>query len=63
MDDLKWRKSTRSSTNGGACIEVATAPRTVAVRDSKDPHGPKLAFARGSWQEFTRQVKDAAHPA
>ncbi len=63
MDDLKWRKSTRSSTNGGACIEVATAPRTVAVRDSKDPNGPKLAFARGSWQEFTRHVKSGSDPA
>jgi hypothetical protein len=23
MDDLTWRKSTRSSNNGGNCVEVA----------------------------------------
>jgi hypothetical protein len=23
MDDLTWRKSTRSSNNGGECVEVA----------------------------------------
>ncbi|MGH3377871.1 MAG: DUF397 domain-containing protein [Actinoallomurus sp.] len=23
MDDLSWRKSTRSTNNGGACVEVA----------------------------------------
>ena len=23
MDDLNWRKSTRSSNNGGECVEVA----------------------------------------
>lgn len=23
MDDLNWRKSTRSTNNGGQCVEVA----------------------------------------
>ena len=55
---IRWRKSSHSSTNGGECIEVGTAPRTVAVRDSKDPEGPKLAFAPGRWQAFTRAVKN-----
>lgn len=57
---LSWRKSSYSTGNGGACIEVATAPRIVAVRDSKDPHGPALAFTPGRWQEFTRRVKTGA---
>jgi hypothetical protein len=55
---IRWRKSTHSSTNGGECIEVGTAPRTVAVRDSKDPAGPALAFAPGRWQAFTRAVRN-----
>ena len=42
--NLQWRKATYSSGNGGNCIEVATADRTVAVRDSKNPDGPRLAF-------------------
>ncbi|QDY06829.1 DUF397 domain-containing protein [Micromonospora sp. HM134] len=48
-----WRKSTRSG-NQGQCIEVAdNLPSVVAVRDSKDPNGPVLAFAPASWQAFT----------
>ncbi|HUY44272.1 MAG TPA: DUF397 domain-containing protein [Streptosporangiaceae bacterium] len=34
-----------SSSNGGACVEVALIGQAVAVRDSKDPEGPKLGSA------------------
>jgi len=57
---IRWRKSTYSSTNGGECVEVGTTPHSVAVRDSKDPGGPALAFAPGRWQAFTRAVKTSA---
>jgi hypothetical protein len=52
-----WRKSRRSGGNGGECVEVAGLPGTVAVRDSKDPHGPKLAFSRDAWRAFAGRVK------
>jgi hypothetical protein len=55
--NLQWRKATYSSSNGGNCIEVATADRTVAVRDSKDPDGPRLAFGPAAWSVFGAQVK------
>jgi Domain of unknown function (DUF397) len=55
--NLQWRKATHSSSNGGNCIEVATAPRTVAVRDSKDPDGPRLAFGMQAWKAFAAEVK------
>src|ERR1700730_5048254 len=55
--NLQWRKATYSSGNGGNCIEVATADRTVAVRDSKDPDGPCLAFEVRAWQAFAAKVK------
>jgi hypothetical protein len=52
-----WRKSSYS--NGQAnCVEVVTAARTVAVRDSKDPHGPALAFRPVDWQAFTRSIRN-----
>jgi hypothetical protein len=55
--NLEWRKATYSSGNGGNCIEVATADRTVAVRDSKDPDGPRLAFGVRAWQAFATKLK------
>ena len=37
---LRWRKSSRSAGNGGACVELAhTLDR---IRDSKNPAGPQL---------------------
>jgi Domain of unknown function (DUF397) len=29
----------------------------VAVRDSKDPDGPKLVFARNTWSDFVAGLK------
>jgi hypothetical protein len=55
--NLQWRKATYSSGNGGNCIEVATADHTVAVRDSKDPDGPHLAFRLHAWKTFTARMK------
>jgi hypothetical protein len=53
-----WRKSTRSSPNGGDCVEVAdNLPEIVAVRDSKDQAGPALVFNRSEWQVFVDGVK------
>lgn len=47
-----WRKSSRSSDNGGACVEVACGDRAVGVRDSKDKNGPVLVFTRREWATF-----------
>jgi hypothetical protein len=53
-----WRKSSRSAGNGGDCVEVArNLPGAVAVRDSKDPDGPKLTFAPDEWVAFTAGIK------
>jgi Domain of unknown function (DUF397) len=53
-----WRKSSYSNGNGGACVEVAqNLPGVVAVRDSKDPEGPKLIFGPGQWAAFTSGIK------
>lgn len=57
MNMINWRKSSRSSGNGGNCVEVAGVTRAVAVRDSKNPDGPNLAFDRRSWAAFTARVK------
>lgn len=51
-----WRKSTRSSANG-ECVEVGTAARSVAVRDSKNPDGPKLLVSPRDWTTFLGDIK------
>ena len=53
-----WQKASYSGSAGGNCVEVARGvPATVAVRDSKDPDGPVLAFSAGDWQAFTARIK------
>jgi Domain of unknown function (DUF397) len=54
---LVWRKSSHSD-NAGNCVEVAGGLTwRVAVRDSKNPGGPALVFARGTWATFIAQVR------
>jgi hypothetical protein len=54
----EWRKSSYSSSNGGQCVEVAEVPAVcMAVRDSKNPEGPKLIFSAGEWRSFVAGVK------
>jgi hypothetical protein len=54
-----WRKSSFSGDNGGACVEVASTGKSlVAVRDSKDPNGPKLALTPPVWRAFIRRVRN-----
>jgi hypothetical protein len=60
MTPAAWRKSSRSGDNGGACVEVATAGPSVAVRDSNHPDGPLLTFPAPTWQAFTHQVKQGS---
>jgi Domain of unknown function (DUF397) len=62
-DDLpraQWRKSSYSG-NTGNCVEVAIKGSAVAVRDSKDPDGPKLTFTCQDWAFFIRRLKDGEH--
>jgi hypothetical protein len=54
-----WRKSSRSSSNGGDCVEVATnLPGVVAVRDTKNRDGGTLLFTPAEWEAFIGGAKD-----
>ncbi len=57
----EWRKSSRSGDNGGACVEVArNLPGIVAVRDSKNPHGPVLVVSEDEWARFITDIRITA---
>ncbi|MEU5785309.1 DUF397 domain-containing protein [Micromonospora lupini] len=57
LTGARWRKSTRSGDNGGACVEVAdNLPGLVAVRDSKDPSGSALTFSPAAWTRFVQAI-------
>ncbi len=62
LSRAQWRKASKSSSNGGACVEVArNLPRVVAVRDSKNPGGPVLTIEPAGWQDFIADVKAGYH--
>ena len=58
LDGVIWRKSSHSGSNGGDCVEIADKVHgVVAVRDSKNPGGPVLAFTADDWRAFTAAIK------
>lgn len=62
LSRVTWRKSSYSNGTGGSCVEIAVLTRAagehdIAVRDSKDPHGPALTFTARQWSDFTAAIK------
>ncbi|MFD7434887.1 DUF397 domain-containing protein [Streptomyces sp. NPDC059861] len=51
--ELTWFKSSYSSgPDGDSCVEIATQPGIVRVRDSKQTDGPRLALRPEAWSAF-----------
>ena len=57
LERARWRKSSRSGSDGGNCVEVA-AGDLVLVRDTRDRQGPVLAFGRQAWEAFAAKVRE-----
>ncbi|KAA6221289.1 DUF397 domain-containing protein [Streptomyces albofaciens JCM 4342] len=58
---FSWTKSSYSGGNG-ACVEIAVpAAAAIAVRDSKDPDGPRLTFDTSAWSTFVTGVSKGAY--
>jgi hypothetical protein len=54
----QWRKSSHSQGQGGTdCVEVASMATAAMIRDSKNPEGPHLVFARGRLRDLISDVK------
>jgi hypothetical protein len=55
-DEGRWRKSTHSTGNG-ECVEAASSRGDIAVRDSKQPDGPKVRYSEPAWRSFLAATK------
>jgi Domain of unknown function (DUF397) len=55
---ITWLKSRRSSAQGNNCVEIAGLGPTIAIRDSKNPDGPKLTLPRTQWAALVHAIKD-----
>ncbi|UXY30696.1 DUF397 domain-containing protein [Streptomyces sp. HUAS TT20] len=49
---LEWFKSSYSSEEGGACVEVATEPTAIHIRDSKTPTTAHVTVSPTAWTAF-----------
>ncbi|GCB48212.1 DUF397 domain-containing protein [Streptomyces sp. NL15-2K] len=59
LSTATWHKSSYSGGGGDNCLEVADGhPALVPVRDSKNPHGPKLVFRASAWSAFVKAVRN-----
>jgi hypothetical protein len=58
MEPTKWIKSGRSDNSGPYCVEVGATVAGVAMRDSKDPDGPRLHYTTAEFRAFVQGAKD-----
>jgi uncharacterized protein DUF397 len=52
-----WRKASRSSGNGGNCVQVAQLPGLIGIRDSKNPHAGHLAVSAEAFGDLLTEIK------
>lgn len=55
--ELDWFKSSYSGSGGDNCVEIATTPDAVHVRDSKDTSAGRLALSPAAWAHFTSHCR------
>ncbi|MFI0410572.1 DUF397 domain-containing protein [Actinomadura sp. 3N508] len=52
-----WRKESKSAENGGDCVELASVSNVIAIRDSKNPNGPKLTLNHTDFRHLAETLK------
>ncbi len=58
-NELAWRKSSYSGTQGGNCVEVAGHDGMILVRDTKDHgYGDVHNFTAAQWRVFVAGVRN-----
>ncbi|MGP4089690.1 DUF397 domain-containing protein [Streptomyces sp. KR55] len=59
---LSWFKSSYSTSDGPECVEVATSPGTVHIRDSKIKDSARLSVPDAAWSAFVPFAADRPTP-
>ncbi|MFI7403383.1 DUF397 domain-containing protein [Streptomyces sp. NPDC049541] len=55
--ELHWFKSSYSSSSEpGDCVEIATTPAAIHIRDSKTPDTAHLTVTPTTWENFLSHV-------
>jgi hypothetical protein len=58
---IQWKVSSRSTNNGGQCVEagpLGDGSGRVAVRHSQHPEGEIIVYTRAEWVAFLAGAKD-----
>ncbi|MDO0913653.1 DUF397 domain-containing protein [Streptomyces sp. DT2A-34] len=58
MPELTWQRSTYSA-EAANCVEIASTPTTMHIRDSKNPTGSHLTFRPTAWAGFLSHAMTA----
>ena len=56
-EDSAWIMSSRSTGNGGSCVEVRRHAGLIEVRNSKRPQGSSVHFTVEEWDSFLDGAK------
>jgi hypothetical protein len=55
--DSEWIMSSRSTGNGGSCVEARRHAGQIEVRNSKRPDGSRVTFTVEEWDSFLDGAK------
>ncbi|GGN24844.1 DUF397 domain-containing protein [Streptomyces fuscichromogenes] len=62
-DTDRWQKSSYSSFgDGDSCVEIASSPTRISIRDSKDPTAGTLTFPPVPFTRFLTTLREAPVP-
>jgi len=51
-ENTAWIMSSRSTGNGGSCVEARRHDGLIEVRNSKDPSAGTVRFTAAEWDSF-----------
>ncbi|MEV4683103.1 DUF397 domain-containing protein [Streptomyces kurssanovii] len=58
LESVTWIKSSHSNATGN-CVEMAALPGDrIAIRNSRDPHGPALVCSRDAFAGFVAGARE-----